>query len=105
MELEIGFKCFQMCVGLRGQVPSGYYLTDSFLRLDEMLGKKLLKPDRQKKESRMYCAGREAVRAKKCVGALRYLWRSTKTAHNAKVNDMKACLLPSPARQRAADAL
>lgn len=94
-----GFVCL---VAWAGQVPSGYYLTDAFLRLDEIMGKKLLKPNREKRETRMYCAGREAVRAKKCVGALRYLWRSTKTAHDAKVNDMKACLLPSPSKARGA---
>ncbi|CAK9056302.1 unnamed protein product [Durusdinium trenchii] len=78
------------------KVPSAYFVTDAFLTLDKKLGYKLFRPGPG--EDRAYLAGREGVRAKKCVGALRYLWRNSTKAHDQRVQDMKSCLSPSPAR-------
>lgn len=42
-------------------------------------------------------AAKEAVRCKKCLGSLRYLWRSAKTSsHHAAVAEMKQVLVESP---------
>ncbi|CAK9091592.1 unnamed protein product [Durusdinium trenchii] len=78
------------------KVPSGYYLTDAFLRLDAKLNRKLFRP--KQGECRMFLAGREGVKAKRCVGAIRYLWRNSHGAHDARVLDLKQCLSPSPPR-------
>ena len=78
------------------QVPSGYYLTDAFLRLDQKLNKMLFRPN--PRESRLFLAGREGSRAKSCIGALRYLWRNTDGSHDPKVLDLKRALCPSPQR-------
>ena len=62
-----------------------------------MLNKKLFKPDLKKDENRQDMAGREGVKAKKMLGALRYLWRSSQDgAHDSRVRDLKSFLRPSP---------
>ena len=72
-------------------------LTDCYLYLDRLLDKKVFKP--QQDESRMVMAGREGVKAKRCLGALRALWRSSKKAWDPRIQDLKACLERSPARR------
>ena len=57
------------------KVPSAFLLTDALLLLDEMLSFGLLMCD--KDETRDIVAGREAKRMKKCLGALRSLYRSS----------------------------
>lgn len=45
-------------------------------------------------------AAEEAVKAKRCVGALRYLWRnSPNRAHHPAVHEMKSYLKDSPVQQ------
>ena len=57
------------------QVPSGFYLADALLWADSLLGKGLLVPGED--ETKVSCAGTEAKRLKKLLGALRYLFRSS----------------------------
>ena len=80
------------------QVPSGYYICDVFLRLDAKLDKKLFRYDPKIPEkTRMSMAANEAVRVKKCLGALRYLWRNSPEASHAEaVQEMKDLLVASP---------
>ena len=78
------------------QVPSAYFLTDCYLYLDLSLGKKLFKPVT---DSRQEMAGREGVKAKKMMGGLRYLWRSSQDgAHDPRIRDLKSFLRASPRR-------
>lgn len=86
------------------QVPSAYFLTDAFLMLDLIMFKKLFRPDVGNGESRLVLAGREGVKGKKLIQALRYLWRNSSESYDPKILDLKQCLMPSPAR-RGANAL
>ncbi len=83
------------------QVPSGYYLADSYLYLDLLLKKKLFKPkpakDGKPGLTRSDMAGLEGVKAKKMLGALRYLWRSSKEGgHDPRIVELKQYIKPSP---------
>lgn len=80
------------------KVPSAYLMTDVFLALDGLLGKKLFHPDRKAGEDRMRVAGREALKCKRLVGALRALWRSSKESHDDRVHHLKTFLRASPTR-------
>ena len=81
------------------QVPSAYFLTDVFLRLDAQLGKKVFVPT--KEMSRMSLSAVEGVKAKKLMGSLRALWRSSKDKGlTEKITHLKSFLQPSPARNR-----
>lgn len=74
-------------------------MTDAFLELDRVLGKKLFRP--QPGETRVKLAAYEACKAKKCVGALRALWRSSKTGGmDDNIRRLKSFLLPSPEPSR-----
>lgn len=53
------------------QCPSVFYITDSFLRLDLKLGGRLLHG-----ESKTAAAATEGANLKRCIGALRYLYRN-----------------------------
>ena len=75
-------------------------LTDMFVMADFMLDHKLFKPDRKKRQSLFSLASQEAVKLKRMVGALRALWRSSKTnGKDERLTSLKALLLPSPNRQ------
>lgn len=64
-----------------------------------MLDNTLFKPDKGKKETRFGIASVEAVKLKKMIGALRALWRSTKTnGKDDKLTALKQLLQPSPGR-------
>lgn len=77
------------------QVPSAYYLCDCFLELDRRLGEKLFRPPPGKTRSSL--AADEAVRAKRCIQGLRYLWRSSRNgSHTPQVQELKECLQESP---------
>ena len=79
------------------QIPSSYYICDAFLYLDALLEKKLFKPDAKKQETRSSLAADEAVKTKKCLQALRYLWRNAKeSSHDPQVQILKDHLCPSP---------
>ena len=80
------------------QVPSGYYICDCFLRLDAILNNKLFRYDpKNPQKTRVSMAATEAVRVKKCLGALRYLWRNSPEASHAEaVQEMKDLLVASP---------
>ena len=79
------------------QVPSGYFIADSYLYLDLLLKKKLFKPDPPMTRTDM--AGCEGVRGKKLLGALRFLWRSSpQGAHDARLVDLKQYIRSSPRR-------
>lgn len=57
------------------EVPSCFYLADSFLALDKLLGKHLLNPvEGQTKAEK---AGEEGKRIKKLMGSLRHLFRNS----------------------------
>ena len=58
------------------RVPSGFFITDVWLKLDKLLGGKALVP-RDPQSTKQTLAAREATRTKKLIGALRYLWRSS----------------------------
>lgn len=69
--------------------------------MDTLLQKKLLRPKVLEGQSRADRAAEEAVRAKRCIGSLRYLWRNSPSkAHHPSVMEMKSYLKESP-RQRA----
>ena len=66
-----------------------------------MLDKKLLLPDLAAGQTRLDRAAEEGIRAKRCVGSLRYLWRNSPSgAHSVKVMEMKECLQSSPVQLR-----
>lgn len=83
------------------QIPSGYFITDVYLYLDAMFRRRLFHPDRAKHESRSTLAAEEAMRTKKCLQALRYLWRnSQERSHDPQVQALKEHLVASPQQQR-----
>lgn len=86
------------------QIPSAYFLSDVFLYLDGLFNRRLLIPDTTQQQSKISLAGEEAVKAKRCLQSLRFLWRNTQSAsHSPSVQAMKDCLCPSPLQdQRAA---
>ena len=76
------------------QVPSAYFLTDTFLMLHELMGSKLFRVGNGPFHIQ---AGLEAMKAKRCMGALRYLWRNARdAAHHPDVAAMKRILEDSP---------
>ena len=78
-------------------MPSAFFLADTFLMIDEMMHKKLF---REKNGPREVQAAAEGLRAKKCLGALRYLWRNARTAaHHPFVAAMKTLLEDSPLQE------
>ncbi|CAK9089242.1 unnamed protein product [Durusdinium trenchii] len=80
------------------KVLGAYFLTDAWLMLDRSLGFKLFRP--QPHETRMKLAAYEACKAKKCMGALRSLWRSSKTGgHDQNIRHLKSFLRDSPGRR------
>ena len=89
------------------QVPSAYFLTDCFLYVDKILSSKqgssgLYKP--QGIDTRLDLAAKDGVKAKRCIGSLRYLWRSSEGSYDPRLVDLKAALRPSPHRgQRRAE--
>lgn len=106
------------------QVPSAFMLTDVFLMLDARLGKKVFKPKAAKAAreamadetgdqvakaavqnlSREDLAAIESVKAKKLLGALRTLWRSsTNKGQDDKITHLKSFIMPSPARKQLDD--
>ena len=80
------------------QVLGGYFLTDVFLAFDKKLKCRVFRPDSSLKEDRATLAGREAVKCKRLMGALRSLWRNTRESSDDRVARLKDLLEPSPAR-------
>eukprot|EP00435_Cladocopium_sp_Y103_P045297 s2664_g13.t1 len=81
------------------KVPSAYLLTDIYLELDRLLDMKVFRPT--KEQSRLDLAAIEGCKTKKCLGALRTLWRSSgDKGHNDRVTHLKSLLVPSPRRGR-----
>ena len=81
------------------QVPSAYFLCDVFLYLDTLLDRKLFRVNEQR-GPRTVQAGQDAQRAKRCIGAVRYLWRNAKTgSHDPAIQEMKDALVDSPRQQ------
>ena len=81
------------------EVPSAFFLADTFKYLDaKHLKGKLLKPDKKLNEDKAMLAGREGLKAKRMIGALRYLWRSSPNACDWRVQDLKDLLQKSPER-------
>ncbi len=83
------------------QVPSAFFIADSFLYLDLLLGKKLFKPPRQEKGNppvtRSDMAASEGVKGKRLYGALRFLWRSSPFGgHDPRIVDLKQYIQASP---------
>ena len=79
------------------QIPSAYYICDAFLYLDVLLRKRLFHPDPKQVETRQSLGASEAVKVKRCLQALRYLWRNAKgSSHDASVQSLKEHLCPSP---------
>ena len=78
-------------------MPSAYFLTDAFLYLDLLLKKKLFKSESPVTRADM--AGKEGVKAKRMLGALRTLWRSSPAGgHDARIAELKKYLKASPRR-------
>jgi len=73
-------------------VPSGFYLSDSLLWLDRLLGGGLLVPSPE--ADKLALAGKEAKRIKKLMGALRHLFRNSYSVFIASVN-IFVCLAPT----------
>lgn len=103
------------------QVPSAFLMTDAFLMLDERLGRKVFRPKAAKaaREAKAEEAGGEeakkavqnlaredlaaieSVKAKKLLGALRTLWRSSAAnGQDDKITHLKSFIMPSPARKQ-----
>lgn len=84
------------------QIPSGYFITDVYLFLDALFNKRLFHPDPMNAmETRAELAAEEAVKTKRCLQALRYLWRNAKeNSHCPRVQMLKEFLAPSPAQER-----
>lgn len=80
---------------LIAQVPSGYFLTDVMLKIDALFDGKFLM-DPTGKMNKLELAANEGVKLKNLVGALRGLWRSSKTGNHPRVTELKALLKPSP---------
>eukprot|EP00435_Cladocopium_sp_Y103_P055722 s3265_g18.t1 len=80
-------------------VPSAYFLCDVFLMLHRVLNNKLFRPDRSKGQSVYGLAAEEATKAKKCIGALRYLWRNSQNSYDPFVQDLKSLLESSPIQE------
>lgn len=59
---------------------------------------KLLKPDSTQNEDKAVLAGREGLKSKRMMGALRYLWRSSPNSCDWRVQDLKDLLQKSPER-------
>ena len=94
--------CIHVCNHSSLQVPGAYFLTDCFLEFDRRLESNVFKPD--KKDSKVSLASKEAVVMKKLIGALRALWRSSKSgAQDENIMQLKRLLLPSPPRSTAGD--
>lgn len=107
-ELCISKDRFGSC-SLSLKVPSGYFLTDAYLYLDLLLNKRLFKPkaadtkENKPAVTRAQLAGMEGVKAKKLLGGLRTLWRSSQNgAHDPRVVELKNFLQPSPRKPPAA---
>lgn len=84
------------------QVPSAYFLTDVFLELDGLLDHRVYIEDPENgRGSRVSQAAGDAQRAKKCCGAIRYLWRNTKKgSHDESIQEIKELLQESPTQKR-----
>ena len=79
-------------------------LTDIFLMLDRKLDKKALKPDLKRNETKMSLAAAEAVKAKRLLGALRSLWRSSAIkGQDGHITHLKSFLVSSPQQRRNVD--
>lgn len=88
------------------KVPSAYLLTDAFLVLDKRMEKKLFRPSRELNETRMGLAAVEAVKAKRLLGALRSLWRSSPGhGQDTRITHLKSYLMQSPNRRAGRAAL
>ena len=78
-------------------------LTDVFLLLDKKLGKNALKPDRKFNQTKMTLAAMEGCKAKRLLGALRALWRSSaRKGQDGNVTHLKSFLVLSPLQHRSA---
>ncbi|CAL1142982.1 unnamed protein product [Cladocopium goreaui] len=87
------------------KIPSGYFITDVYLFLDALFNKNVFHPDpKNPMETRAELAAEEAVKTKRCLQALRYLWRNAKEAsHCPRVQMLKDYLAPSPLQERNRD--
>ena len=66
-----------------------------------MFNKKVFHPDTSKLETRAVLAAAEAVKTKRCLQALRYLWRNAKgSSHCPKVQELKSHLTESPLQNK-----
>ena len=77
-------------------MPSAFFLADTFKYFDaKHLKGKLFKPDEKLNEDKATLAGREGLKAKRMIGALRYLWRSFSNSCAWRVQDLKDLLQKS----------
>ena len=68
----------------KSSVPSGYFLADSLLELDKVMGERLLRPSAG--QCKLTLALQEAAKLKKLAGHLRYLYRNTsKSKHHLNI--------------------
>ena len=80
------------------QVPSAYFMTDTFLMQNKLCNRKLLRELPENRfGTKVQQAAREGLKVKQCIGALRYLWRNSQVnAHHPAVASMKSELRESP---------
>ena len=97
------FEQFPFCLWCLSipQVPSAFFVADCFLQLHRYyLNGKLFRPDRAQGETVLALAGDEGSKAKRCIGALRYLWRNAKgSSHDRHVQELKDFLISSPIQE------
>jgi hypothetical protein len=78
-------------------VPSGYFLADALLELNDMLDGNLLKvTDPDVRAGQLTLALQEAAKLKKLIGYLRYLYRATDQSSCPQVAALKALLQKNP---------
>ena len=74
--------------------------------MDALFNKNVFHPDQKKipKETRSELAAEEAVKTKRCLQSLRYLWRNARQfSHCPRVQSLKDYLAPSPLQDRRQD--
>ena len=100
--IKVSFQSFlgllHLCDVVDLQVPSAYFLTDVFLRFDQLNDRKVFRPTAATPD-RLTLAANEGVKTKRLIGSLRALWRSSKVnGQDDRITELKSFLLPSPRR-------
>ena len=72
------------------RVPSAFYIADILMEMDRQLHFKLLRPARDRGDTKLALALSEAARLKKMMSYLRYLWRASSGSKNPEIHELKS---------------